>query len=551
MRGARFPGSLAALCALFAFPPAGTGQATSSPATVLNSAHPAWMTNWSPLKRIADLPHKLPGASAFSDLLSTPAPRVGEFWTAGNPGALGREVGDRRADLRLDWHDASGDYSRPLDPAGVEQAALSMTGWTRLGQRSAAVGTAAFDRTHLADSIFADVLIPYGSNPFVVIDSLGHPRRRGAIHLEGALGHDFGRLGLGVAVGWEGQSNRTIESAVPRLNRTVSPGMAAGLSYDLGVVKVGILGRWRRTVELIDVRALPESRGVVFQLEGYAEPVPLAFVNRRYQRRYEREALSAGASAAFSAPWGDLVLYALREQTSEDQFSLSALSTQDSDNWGADGWTFGGAGQWTVALAGTEWLVTLDGKYRTVAGDAYQASIGAALFEVGESQLDVGLDVRARFGSGWHLVGRADLQRVGRDRNDLLVPVLSDVRATTGGGSVEIGRILGDRLGAAAGVQFASYGPAGLLPDPRSMGPDYRRYVGPALALELTGAAITAGTASVRWQLRETTAIWIRGVFGSVRPRTGSVTLPFTPEGSRRSWAVTAGAVLDAVWPLL
>lgn len=541
---------LAALCATLSVATGSAGQATSSPATVLNNAAPAWMTNWSPLRRIADLPRELPGASRFAGLLSAPAPRVGEFWTAGNPGALGREVHDSRADFRFDWRGASGDYIRPLDPAGLRQGVLGASGWRRHGQRSAVVGNAVFDRTHLADSVFSDVLVPYGSNPFIVIDSMGHPTRRSAIRLEGAMGRDLGRLGLGFAVGWEGQSNRTAASAIPRSNRTVSPGVAAGLSYDLGTLALGVLGRWRRTVELIDIRALPESRGVVLQLEGYAEPVVLAFVNQRYTRRYERDALSAGATAAFNAPWGKLALYALRERASEDQFAVSLLTARPPDNWSGAGWTLGGAGQYGIGPPGADWLLTFDGKYRIVAGDAHQASIDSVVFEVSESQLDVGLDLRARFGSDWQMAVRGDLQRVGRERSDLLVPVHSDVRATMGGGSIELSRMVRDRLGIAAGIQVGSYGPAGLLPDPMTMGPKYGRYVAPGLALELAGATIAAGTASVRWQLRENAGIWIRGVFGSSQPRGDGVAIPMRPEGSRRSWALTAGAALDAIWPV-
>ena len=143
--------------------------------TPIQAELPAWLTNWSPLSRIADLPRRLPAGARFPGLFSSPAPRVGEFWTAGNPGALGRELDDRRADFRLAVQSTSGDYARPLDPGAVGRGAVSTTGWTRVGERGAAIGAVVFNRTSLRDSIFADVLLPYGSNPLIVADTIGDP----------------------------------------------------------------------------------------------------------------------------------------------------------------------------------------------------------------------------------------------------------------------------------------------------------------------------------------------------------------------------------------
>ncbi|WP_420448552.1 DUF6850 family outer membrane beta-barrel protein [Candidatus Palauibacter sp.] len=238
-------------CACLALPEAAAGQATSPRGTPLQEELPGWMTNWNPLGRIADLPRRLPVGPRFPDLFSSPGPRVGEFWTAGNPGALRRELDDRRADFRLTVQDASGDYARPLDPGATGRPAVSTTGWTQVGRRGAAIGSAVFDRASFRDSIFADVLVPYGSNPFIVADTMGNPMRRSALRLGGALAWELGRVGAGFSAGWEGQSSRTVASPVPRLDRTATPGFSAGVTYDFGPVRVGGLGRWRRTVEFI------------------------------------------------------------------------------------------------------------------------------------------------------------------------------------------------------------------------------------------------------------------------------------------------------------
>src|SRR5438128_10387084 len=64
---------------------------------------PAWMREWSSLRAAADLPRQLPGAgTATSSLLFGP-PRIGSFWTAGNPAGLVEGVRDSRSDFWASW----------------------------------------------------------------------------------------------------------------------------------------------------------------------------------------------------------------------------------------------------------------------------------------------------------------------------------------------------------------------------------------------------------------------------------------------------------------
>ena len=218
-------------------------------------------------------------------------------------------------------------------------------------------------------------------------------------------------------------------SPVPRLDRRATPGFSGGLSYDLGGIRLGLLGRIRRTAEFIRIQTVAQPSRV-FQIEGYAEPVPLDLHPARYERRYEQEAYALGASAAFAALGGDWALYGLRERTSEDQFVRLLESDPPKDVWDADGWKFGIAGQWMFEGAGAaEWLVTLDGEYRTLKGEAFQESLGGRDLTADETQLDLGLDARAQFGNGWLLGGRAELRRSRRDRRDLF----AEAPRTSGG----------------------------------------------------------------------------------------------------------------------
>lgn len=527
-------------------PSSADGQATSARGTPLASAQPGWLTSWSPLARLSDLPRELPAGPRFPDLLSSIAPRVGEFWTAGNPGALAREVEDRRAEFRFGLQGTSGDYARPFDPGGLGRGEVSTLGWTRLGDRAAVIGNAVFDRTSFRDSLFADVLLPYGSNPFMVADTIGDPMQRSAIRIEGALGLEFGRLGAGFAVGWEGQSNRTRASPVPRLDRTASPGFSLGASYDLGAIRLGVFGRYRQIAEFIQVYTVAQPSRI-FQIEGYEEPIPLDLQPDLYRRRFERDSHAWGASAAFDALGGAWTLHGRHEQTSEAQFTRTSEADPPSDTWDADGWHVGFAGQWAFGPGETPaWLVTADARYRTLTGEAYQAAIDGILFTVDETRLEAGVDLRGEISDGWLLGGRLEYRRSEHDRRDRLASAASDVTATELGGSAEIGRAFG-RFGLSLGGLYSAYRPTGTIPDPATLGPEYRRYVGPGLALELTDATTAAGSATIRWQARSSAGLWLRGVYGSLSPSDTSI--PLAPDGSRRAWIITAGAVLDEVWP--
>jgi len=80
---------------------------------------PVWMRSWSPLVAAADLPRQLPGAgtSAMPSLFGPP--RVGPFWTAGNPAGLVGDLSDSRSDFILTRSRQTGDYRRPLDPGAT------------------------------------------------------------------------------------------------------------------------------------------------------------------------------------------------------------------------------------------------------------------------------------------------------------------------------------------------------------------------------------------------------------------------------------------------
>jgi len=544
VRDAIGPAALGALAAL-SLPVRAAGQATDLPGSPFPGQVPEWAARWSPLARTGDLARALPAAPAFPSLLSFPEPRVGLSWTTGNPAAFATELDDERVEFRLGLAGASGDYFRPLDPADVRSGQLSTLGWRRLGERGAVIGGAVFDRTTYGDPAFADVLVPYGSNPFVVLDTIGDATRRTAIRIEGATGWRFGRLGLGLALGWEGQSRRTIESPVPRLDRAATPGAVLGATLELAEgVRLGVHARRREMAEFVQITTISQPSRI-FQLEGYEEPIPLDLQPDQYERRFERTENALGAGLAFRLLGGTWAVYGQRETTDENQFTRTNERDPPTDRWEAGGWTLGGGAQWSGGAGA--WSLTLDGRYTTLDGEASRADLEAVVFTVDESRLRTAADVRLRLGDAWRLGARAEVGRDAHDRQDLLAQATSDIASWRTGGAIEIARRLGERFAFAIGGRLGSYGPSGTIPDPETRGPEYRRYVGPGLALELTEALTGAGTATLRWQAGTSSGLWVQGELGTLDPR--EETAPLLPSGSRRGWRVIAGAALDELWP--
>jgi len=536
-----------AVCLLAAagHPEPGLAQATEMRGSPLKAELPGWATNWSPLARVADLARELPSGPAFPDLLSFPAPRVGLFWTVGNPASLPLELEDARVEFRAGARGASGDYARPLDPGDPSSGAISTMGWRPLGDRGAVIGSAVFDRTTFGDSLFADVQLPHSSNPFVVMDTIGDPVRRNAFRLEGATGRRFGKLSLGVAVGWEGQSNRTIASPVPRLDRTATPGATGGVVYEIGPrVRIGAHARWRQQREFIQIATISQPSRV-FQIEGFEEPIPLDLQPNIFDRRFERNQYALGGSVGLDVLGGTWVVFGQREHAEEDQFTNQREADPPTDRWDADGWTVGGAAQWGAAKE--RWLITLDARYTTLEGEAFSANVRGIVFTVDEERFIGDLDARLGLGRGWRAGVHVGVRRDTDDRRDLLAQATSNIRSWQGGAALELARVFSRRFAASIGGRFSSYGPSGEIPDPDDLGPVYRRFIGPGLALQLAEAFNAAGTATLRFQAAERTGFWVRGQFAVLDP-TGS-SIPLLPTGTRRGWTFTAGAILEEIWP--
>jgi len=535
---------LVAVAALAPAAETARAQATDAPGTLNGDGLPGWVTDWSPLNYLGDLPRELPGRSAtFSELLLMPAPRLGVFWTAGNPAGLPFEVGDEHVQFGFGLLNASGDCRRPLDAGEFARRRFSGLGWGELGEWGGVIGRAVVDRTNLKEGAFADVLLPYASNPFIVMDTTGDELGRTAARLEGAGGWRVARLGLGLSLGYEAAETRSIASPVPRLDRSSASGVAGGVTYELlgdGRLRVGVAGRWRRAVERIQIyQAAAQTR--LYQLEGYFEPEPLD-PGTRYDRRLEREAWGLDLAVAGRALGGSFAGFARTEQMQEIQFNRLYESDPPHDRWDADGWTVGGAAQ--RPFLGDRLLVTGWVRYSVLEGESQRWDIDGVTFRANEKSFKADLEVRVRALQGWEAAGRLSLVRDYRTRRDVLGRTRSVIHNWQPGAGVEVVRWLGSRFALAAGALLAGYAPSGGIPDPVTLGPVTQEYVAPELALQVTGGRTAKVRLGARWQATAGLAFWAQGEYASLTPTEGTVSIPMEPTGDRSSWTLDFGALL-------
>lgn len=530
------------LAGLMAAAPSAGAQTTESPRALAADGPPEWTVAWSPLATLADLPRELPDqAVTFPDLLTFPAPRVGLFWTAGNPGALPFEVADSRVRFRAGLLSASGDYRRPLDPGSLSRHRASALGWRPVGA-GAVVGRVIVDRSNLKEQAFAEVPQPYGSNPYIVLDTIGDELRRTATLAEGAGGWRLGRLGLGLALGWEGGETRTPTSPVPRLNRSAGPAFGGGIAYELagdGWLRLGASGRWRRTVQYIQIY-LTAAPTRIYQLEGYADPVPFD-IQTIYTRRLERDAWEVGLSLAGRAFGGEWALFGRIEDTYEGQHNMQS-NDPPKDSWKAEGWTAGGAFQ--RSLYRDRWLVTASARYTELDGKARRHDLGAVTFTADEKRLAADVELRLSGLRGWEAAGRLSLVRDDRIRRDLLGRTRSEIRSWEPGVAVEVVRTLGERFALSAGGALAGYSPSGGVPLATAMGPVYQEFVAPELAVHATGGQLIKGRLAGRWQATGGAAFWVQASYASLTPKQGAIIIPRQPDGKRSGWTLDVGASL-------
>ncbi len=505
---------------------------------------PRWTEAWSPLVPLGELPRTLPGVElGFANLLTLPAPRIGLFWTAGNPAALPREVGELRTEFQVGLIDHSGDFRRPFDPGDETHQLVAGQVWGPLGTKGAGIGRMVVDQGNFSDQTFSDVLVPYSTEPFTVIDTLGEEASRTAIRLEGAGGWQLGRIGVGLGFGYAQQETRTVESAVPVLNRTANPGVTGGVTYDLadGKIRVGAYGRWQQTAETISILSIAAASRV-YRFTGFDDPVPINLVATFFSQRFDRKAWAAGGAVGADLGTVSWIVFAQREKLTSENFTTT-VGEGMRDYWDADGWTGGAAAQ--AELKSRHLLLTIDARYTTIAGEEERAEIDGIPFTADETRWHVNGELRGKSDNGWEAALRLGVKREHRTRSDGLAVASTDIRSWRPGVAVEVARWLGPTVAVSAGVALSEHNPSGSVPLAAAMGPVYQNWLAPAVALEATEATSRAFMGTLRWQARATTGFWIQVRSESASPpddRSGL--LPGAPRGERDRLRAAFGVVL-------
>jgi len=505
---------------------------------------PAWMADWSPVDSHADLPRLLPSASDALPLLLLPAPRLGLFWQAGNPGALPAEVGPEYSNFMGARSGQSGDYRRPLDPGGDALTQVSALSWKPIGRRAAAIGRIVVDQELQDPGTYADQAQPYTSNPFAVTDTAQSPMRRIRLRMEGAAGAKVGAWGLGAALGYETRNDYTRHATFIRFDRAVTPAATFGITRsfgDSGLV-LGAHGRWSGGAETVNMNRLTEN-GRVYQLEGYAD-VPAMDVPQ-YYRRTESDEVSGGGGASGAVAGARWVVFGEAARYREGLFSATNTDNPPSDHWETHTWSVGAAIQRSL---GDRWLVTVLGRYTKLTGNGdLVADSGAVVFRAREHSASGSAEIRLLpTADGWTGVAVLSVVQARRDRTDTVAGIWTDLETLTPGIALEAGRTVLKRLFVSAGVAYASYEPRGAIPEPLARGPAYQTMIAPEIEVEATQAAVQAYSLSVRWQVRDAMAVWASARSESLAPTTSGLlrVAAFRPDGSRIATSVVFGVAL-------
>jgi hypothetical protein len=505
----------------------GTAQSTTLDPDL---EEPRWLRAWSPLLWRGDISRRIPSLGAG---LEPDTMRTGEFWTAGNPAGLVREIGVGRTDFALGWSREQGDFRRPLDAAASRLIRLRARSWQRVSSSFALIGNVIADQERLDPGTLSDQTEPHASSPFVLTDTSNAGMRRTRVRLEGAGAWSIGAWGVGLALGLDVRDNQTLESGFVRRGRGTVPGAVLGVSRGVGSATVGAYGRYRFRNETI---RLSESaaEGRIYPLEGYREPQRIDLIEG-YYRRIEETAPSVGVSTRARLLGGVVAAFAEARWLSERQTSQETADPAE-DRWSTDGWSAGFSWQ---RLLGSRWRIEVSGEGEALVGeaDAFFDDVGV-FFTTNERRLGARATVRYAHGS-WLMGLEGGVRHERRVRNDSSALIGSSISAA----SPEVQGLAGRRFGSVAVTLSGGlllHAPTSTLPSPTAQGPKYQQLIAPEVDLYAMPSHPYMGSIRIDWQVSKGSLIWLRARTERTSPTEGPLT-PFSPSGARKMSALEGG----------
>jgi hypothetical protein len=498
---------------------------------------PPWTLAWTPFALAADLPRTAREPLATPALLDPP-PRVGLLWTRGNPGALPFEIRDTRTDFRATAASVSGDYRRPFEAQGHTSTHVSGLAWRPVDLGGAMIGRVVADQRML-DGSSAISLRPLGSSPFTTIDTALAEVNHTRVRIEGAGGWLLGRVGVGIAAGYEAHEHRARGTGVPRFGRVAVPAASVGIVTALDeATRIGAHGRWSSSAETTHVVAVADVT-MLHRIDGYGEPLGFPIeAGTPYFLRAEHEAMAAGLGAAGHWHGVSWVVFgevgSLRQTVWTDRFH----DDPPKHAWSPNGWTAGAAAQ--RQLAGALW--TLNASWSALSGEARLPDAEEAHFAANEAAFSGSLEARvAPAAHGWTAAAMVNLSYETRDRVDEAAGLATRLETLQQGLAVSGGYTVGGRTLIVAGLARSSYAPRGSIPIASALGPAYRRVLAPDIALNASPATPWSASFGIGHRSSGGTLLWLKGQHESVSPARTAIMLPFRPDGVRAGSSLALG----------
>ncbi len=497
---------------------------------------PAWATAWSPLASRATLGRSLPGIPSCGVRLLWGPPRVGSFWSGGNPGAAAGDIEDQRSDFATSWSRQSGSFRRPLDPGASSLPGLEARGWGTFQSDGAFAGRALIDQERQSPGTPSDLTDPFGSSPYVLTDTSNAGLRRTRVLIEGTGGWQLGDWSLGLAAGHESRENQTIESGLTRNVRSSIPGVSVGAARRLGVLTAGLHARWRWRAETIELGEVA-AQGLVYDLRGYQE-VPASEIVSSYYRRMKDRVSAWGGDLGFRQGLTRAALTVETTRLDLEQWRAE-LNDPPKDRWRTTGWRATAAFRRGFP---DRWLFHAEAGYERLTGRA-EDSTGVAFTAI-EHALEASVSLWLQPGAlhGWIGTVVLGLQHQRWVRHDAVASLSSDILAAAPWFEIELGRHLGPVL-LGGGVSGLAYRPTSIIPA-SDRGPTYTRLIAPELGLYSAHAGTVAGVLFAQWRASSRTTAW-----GSVRlehlvPQGVEVGRSDIPSGSRTAGGFRMGVTL-------
>jgi hypothetical protein len=504
--------------------------------------HDGWMRAWAPTVLYDDT-RFLDQAPRPSALFS-PSPLVGLFWSGGNPAGLAWEA-TRYAALDAGASGDDGEYRRPLDAGASRVLTASALAWQPIAGSSGVAGTFEYDEVTLDPGTRASNLSPYSTVPFVIMDSTRTGHRLSRMRVEGAGGHRFGDVALGLAVGYDAADGHSFPTRIPRTNRSSTPAATLGAAYQFadGRLRVGAHVGWRRQAETFQVLSAG-SPALLMQLNGYSPPIVINLAqNQSYHRRRESESRIGAVSLAGNAGGWSWSLNGSGGTIRERQWS-QRVHDPDSDEW--RGSTIGAGAAVQARDLHPTLLLTGSLHWKRMDGDARLAISDSLFHNSEETALSASADGRWRpDASPWSARVGLYLGYEQEDRGGIhesAIRTLVESRTTIL--STEVLRDFGERMTLAAGYSLTRYRARGSAPYPEYYPEAIQPIAGGENAYYATPAGVHAVSLGARLAVTQATSFHLVGYYQALSPLPTGIIREYQLDGSRRAWRVDLSAVL-------